>query len=66
MKKTVLAIALAVATMPLTFAAQTPANPPAAKTTTGATAKTKKHVRKSKKTTAAKPSPAAIKAAPTK
>ena len=66
MKKTVLAIALAVATMPLTFAAQTPANPPATKTTTGATATTKKHVRKSKKTTAAKPSAAAVPANPQK
>jgi hypothetical protein len=54
MKKTVLAIALAAATMPLTFAAQTPANPPAAnagqKTSTTATkTKTKKHHKKSVK-----------------
>lgn len=51
MKKTILAtIAFAVATMPLTFAAQTPANPPAktapAKQSTDTT-KTKKHSKKS-------------------
>jgi opacity protein-like surface antigen len=64
MKKTVLAIAFAVATMPLTFAAQTPANPPAnnAGSITGkaGTTKTKtnakKHHRKSATTNAAKPS----------
>ncbi len=45
MKKTILAtIAFAVATMPLTFAAQTPANPPASGSqTTKHTAKVKKH-----------------------
>lgn len=52
MKTSLLAIALAVATMPLTFAQAAPANP--ATTNGGATqatttAKTKKHVKKSKK-----------------
>jgi opacity protein-like surface antigen len=51
MKKIILAIALAVAAMPLTFAAQTPANPPAksaaAKTRTSTVKKHKKHARKS-------------------
>lgn len=62
MKKTVLAIAFAVATMPLTFAAQTPANPPANnagqnKTSTAtAKTKTKKHHSKAVKSNAATPS----------
>jgi len=63
MRKSILAIALAVASTPFVFAAQAPqSNPPAnganapktesAKTTTK---KTKKHVKKAKPTTAAKP-----------
>ena len=66
MKKTLLALGLAAATMPLTFAAQAP-NAPAASNPAPATstAKTKKHVKKVHKTktekadtTAAKPAPA--------
>ncbi len=51
MKKSLLAIALAVATMPLTFAQATPAKPATSGSGTQAatTAKTTKHVRKSKK-----------------
>lgn len=60
MKKTLLAIALAAATMPLTFAQTTPApaqNPPAKTTTKKAEKAAKKHVKKAKKapTTAAAP-----------
>ena len=64
MKKSLIAIAFAVATVPFTFAAQTPApkqtpaNPPAATTQTPSsntsntttTTKTKKHSKHSKKT----------------
>ena len=72
MKKTLLAIGLAVATMPLTFAAQAPSAPAAgsnpAPATTGATT-TKKHVKKhhkvKKSQTSASVAPAA-KPAPTK
>jgi len=69
MKKTLLAIGLAVATMPLTFAAQAPAAPNTnAPATTGAT--TNKHVKKhhkgnKKSQTPASTAPAA-KPAPTK
>jgi hypothetical protein len=71
MKKTLLAIGLAVATMPLTFAAQAPSTPAAGNTSAPATisAKTKKHVKKTNKTkkstTPASSTPAA-KPAPTK
>jgi hypothetical protein len=54
MTKTVLAIAFAVASIPM-FAAQTPANPPAAGTAPKVEApKTKKHVKKATKKTAPK------------
>jgi hypothetical protein len=60
MKKIALAIAFAVASMPLTFAAQTPANPPAAnagQTNSTSTKKpVKKHVKKVKKSEATKSS----------
>jgi hypothetical protein len=51
MKTSLLAIALAVATMPLTFAQATPAKPATNGSAVQAatTTKTKKHVRKSKK-----------------
>jgi opacity protein-like surface antigen len=51
MKKSLLAIALAAATMPLTFAQATPAAPATSGSGTQAatTVKTKKHVKKSKK-----------------
>lgn len=70
MKKTLLAIGLAIATMPLTFAAQAPSAPAAnsnpAPATTGATTKqkVKKH-QKSKKSQTPASTPAA-KPAPTK
>jgi opacity protein-like surface antigen len=51
MKKSLLAIALAVATMPCTFAQSTPATPATSGSGTQAatTVKTKKHMKKSKK-----------------
>jgi hypothetical protein len=49
MKTSLLAIALAVATMPLTFAQATPAASSSSPQTAAATVKTKKHVRKAKK-----------------
>ena len=57
MKKTLLTIGLAVATMPLTFAAQSPASTPAGQSNSGqtATAPAKKNVKKVKKTK--KPAP---------
>ena len=78
MKTTLLAIALAVATMPLTFGAQTPApsKTDAGKTTansTASTAKPKKHHKKTKKTvksqktvTTAKNSSSGVAASPVK
>ena len=53
MKKTVLAIALAVATMPFTFAAQAPATPATTnpKANTTATTKKTKKVKKTKNST---------------
>ncbi len=68
MKKTLLAIGLAVATMPLTFAAQAPAAPSTkAPATTGATTNkpVKKHHKGKKSQTPASTAPAA-KPAPTK
>jgi hypothetical protein len=50
MKTSLLAIALAVATMPLTFAQATPATGSSSPQTATATVKTKKHVKKIKKT----------------
>ena len=50
MKTSLLAIALAVATMPLTFAQATPAASGNSPQTATATVKTKKHVKKIKKT----------------
>lgn len=53
MKKTLLTIGLALATMPLTFAAQSPASTPAGQSNSGQTATapaTKKNVKKVKKT----------------
>lgn len=52
MKKTIIAIAFAVASVPM-FAAQAPANPPANGTKTE-TAKPKKHVKKASKKTSPK------------
>ena len=53
MKKTLLAIGLAVASMPLIFAAQAPSAPPAssssAPTTSSSTTTAKKHVKKQHK-----------------
>jgi hypothetical protein len=63
MKKTILAtIAFAVATMPLTFAAQTPANPPASgsqttKKSSDTTAKKKHSSKKSTKKSGSTASP---------
>ena len=71
MKNTLLAIGLAVATMPLTFAAQQP-NAPAApsSTATPSAAKTKKHVKKNHKAktaeTPASTAPAVKSATPAK
>ena len=57
MKKTALAIAFAVATLPLTFAAQTPAS--GQQPTTESTKKpVKKHAKKTKKSETTKSSPA--------
>ena len=53
MKKIALAIAFAVASMPLTFAAQTPANPPAKSSTSKNTTK-KHHAKKGSKSQATK------------
>jgi hypothetical protein len=57
MKKTLLTIGLALATMPLTFAAQSPASTPAAQSNSGQTAtapaKKVKKVKKTKKPAAA-------------
>lgn len=64
MKKTLLAIGLAVAAMPLTFAAQAPASAPAGQNNPGKTATapaTTKKVKKVKKTR--KPAPASNAAA---
>jgi hypothetical protein len=65
MKKTLLAIGLAVAAMPLTFAAQTPASTPAGQSNSGQTATAPapaKKVKKVKKTR--KPAPVSNSAAP--
>ena len=64
MKKTLLAIGLAVAAMPLTFAAQAPASTPAGQNNSGKTATapaSTKKVKKVKKTR--KPAPASTGAA---
>jgi hypothetical protein len=59
MKKTLLAIGLAVAAMPLTFAAQAPASTPAGQSNPGQTATaTTKKVKKVKKTRKPAPAPA--------
>ena len=63
MKKTLLTIGLALATMPLTFAAQSPASTPAGQSNSGQTAtapaKKVKKVKKTKKPAAAANSTAA-------
>jgi hypothetical protein len=56
MKKTMIAVAFAVASVPMMFAAQAnpPANPPAAGTATKVAPKTKKHSKKAVKKVAPK------------
>jgi hypothetical protein len=63
MKKTMIAVAFAVASVPMMFAAQAPANPPASGSATQAP-KAKKHTKKAVKKVAPKKDAASTTAAP--